>query len=195
MIKKNNFDPFNTYGFPASFLRYHPHFFNGKMSFTHVYGQLGMTGGSKLLKIVSVMRFLIRRQAREPVKLEVCYYREFSQADLQKGGKENIAKRNPRPVGRHRSLMLLTSVLSDDPPHVVTRGSSPPPGSSNPSGKKELDWSYLAGMISERSPAGMNSRIAPFANSRRGSEKSNLSAGSANVIFISGERVHASWRP
>jgi hypothetical protein len=46
-------------------------------------------------------------------------------------------------------------------------------------------------MISERSPAGMNSRIAPFANSRRGSEKSNLIDGSANVIFSSGVRVHA----
>ncbi len=39
-------------------------------------------------------------------------------------------------------------------------------------------------MISERSPAGMNSRMAPFANSRRGSAKSNLSEGSANAILV-----------
>src|SRR5208283_4721934 len=63
--------------------------------------------------------------------------------------------------------------------------------------KKNLvgdDCAYLEGMISERSPAGMNSRIAPLANSRRTSEKSNLSDGSANVIFMSGDRVHASPR-
>jgi len=57
------------------------------------------------------------------------------------------------------------------------------------------DRAYLAGMISERSPAGINSRIAPFANSRRGSEKSNLSDGSAKVIFMSGDRVQASPAP
>jgi len=55
---------------------------------------------------------------------------------------------------------------------------------------------YLrAGMISERSPEGMNSRIAPRANSRRGSEKSNVSDGSAKQILIRGSYAQASPRP
>jgi hypothetical protein len=64
--------------------------------------------------------------------------------------------------------------------------------------EKKILWgirAYLAGMMSERSPAGMNSRIAPRANSRLGSEKSNLSEGSAKQILISGDSTHASWRP
>lgn len=61
--------------------------------------------------------------------------------------------------------------------------------------KKSVIGGYRAGMMSERSPAGMNSRIAPRANSRLGSAKSNLSAGSAKQILILGSYVQASPRP
>ena len=49
-------------------------------------------------------------------------------------------------------------------------------------------------MMSERSPAGMNSRMAPFANILRGSVKSNGRDGSAKQTLIRGSNDQPSPR-
>lgn len=69
------------------------------------------------------------------------------------------------------------------------------PGVAEIFGNLHDSGNYRAGMIRDRSPAGINSRIAPRANSRLGSPKSNFSEGSANVILTRGSKQNASPRP